>query len=145
MTATDDARKNWSFLASEENFQRVRQMQMKNLIVPVVGDFAGPKAVKAVGKYVRDNAGVVSVFYVSNVEPYLFAAGNWKSFYDSVATMPVDRSSVFVRTFFQATMRECLAQRPPIMTPVLNVMTDLIRDYERGSIKTQCDLVTRSK
>jgi hypothetical protein len=145
MTATDGAGKNWSFLASEENFLVVKEMQQKNLIVPIVGDFAGPKAVKAVGTYVRDSGGVVSVFYVSNVEPYLFADGKWKVFYDSISTLPVEPSSLFVRTFFQATMRECAAQRPPIMTPVLNTIMDFVRDYQRGNIKTQCDLVTRSK
>jgi len=40
MTATDGQGKNWSFLASEENYERVRAMQQKNLIVPVVGSQA---------------------------------------------------------------------------------------------------------
>jgi hypothetical protein len=145
MTFTDNAGKNWSYLATEENFLRLKEMQRKNLIVPVVGDFAGPKAVRAIGKYVRDNGGTINVFYVSNVEPYLFAAKVQNAFYDSVATMPLDSSSVFVRTFFQSTLRECAAQRPQMMTPLLNMMTDLIKDYEKGVIKSQCDLVTRSK
>jgi hypothetical protein len=145
MTATDDARKNWSFLATEENFLRLKEMQMKNLIVPVVGDFAGPKAVKAVGQYVRDHGGVINTFYMSNVEPYLFQAGNWKTFYDSVATMPLDASSVFVRTFFEGTARECTNPRPMTVTPLLNNMREFVRDYQRGDIKTQCDLVPRSK
>src|SRR5262245_57267699 len=34
--------RNWSFLASEANYQYVRSMQRKNLFIPVVGDFAGP-------------------------------------------------------------------------------------------------------
>ena len=145
MTFTDNAGKNWSYLAAEENFLRLKEMQRKNLIVPVVGDFAGPKAVKAIGQYVRDNGGVINTFYMSNVEPYLFQAGNWKTFYDSVATMPLDASSVFVRTFFQATARECTNPRPVGMTPFLNNMREFVRDYQRGDIKTQCDLVTRSK
>jgi hypothetical protein len=146
MTVTDDAQKNWSYLATEDNFLRLKTMQMKNLIIPVVGDFAGPKAVKAVGKYVRDNGGVVNVFYVSNVEPYLFQSGVQKAFYDSVATMPLDSSSVFVRTFFASAVRECAAtQRVSIMTPLLNNIRDLLKDYQKGDVKTQCDLVARSK
>ena len=35
----------WSFLASEENYQVVRDLQMKNLLISIVGDFAGPSAV----------------------------------------------------------------------------------------------------
>src|SRR6185503_10246933 len=58
MVATDGQGRNWSFLASEENYTRVRAMQQKNLIVPLVGDFAGPKAVRAVGQYVREHGAI---------------------------------------------------------------------------------------
>ena len=34
---------NLGFLATEEQFLRVQAMQRKNLIIPLVGDFAGPK------------------------------------------------------------------------------------------------------
>ena len=44
MTATDTASVARSFLASEENFVIVRDLQRKNLVVPVVGNFAGTKA-----------------------------------------------------------------------------------------------------
>jgi hypothetical protein len=30
-------------------------------------------------------------------------------------------------------------------SPVLNSMMDFVRDYQRGDVKTQCDLVARSK
>src|SRR5206468_252926 len=51
MTATDGAGTNWSYLASDKNYESVREMQRQNRIVPLVGDFAGPKALKAVGEY----------------------------------------------------------------------------------------------
>jgi len=31
------------------------------------------------------------------------------------------------------------------MTPFLNNITDFMNDYKKGDIKTQCDLVTRSR
>ena len=37
------------YLANESNFLFIKGLQEKNLIVPVVGDFAGPKALRAVG------------------------------------------------------------------------------------------------
>src|SRR5262249_27340974 len=43
MTVTDGRGKNWSYLASKENYDRIRFMQQHNLIVPLVGDFAGSK------------------------------------------------------------------------------------------------------
>ena len=53
---TDGAGKNWSYLASTENYDRIRAMHQKNLVVPLVGDFAGPKAIRMAGQYVRDHA-----------------------------------------------------------------------------------------
>ena len=44
--------------------------------MPLVGDFAGAKALRAVGDWVRRQDAVVDVFYVSNVEQYLFQQGD---------------------------------------------------------------------
>ena len=41
MSATDRQGQAQSYLASEESFQFVRQMEAKNLIIPLLGDFAG--------------------------------------------------------------------------------------------------------
>jgi len=96
MTSTDLAGRSWSYLATEENFRYVKEMQRKNLIVPLVGDFAGPKVVRSVGRYARERQATVSAFYVSNVERYL-PGQQWQAFYSNVATLPVDASSVFIR------------------------------------------------
>jgi len=98
MMATDANGKNWSYLATEEDYQTVRLMQQKNLIVPVVGDFAGIKALAAVGKYLKDHNAVVSVFYVSNVEQYLTPLPKLQGFYANVAGLPLDPSSTFIRS-----------------------------------------------
>jgi hypothetical protein len=98
MTATDGRGKNWSYLASESNFRLVREMQNRNLIVPLVGDFAGPKVIPAVGQYLREHAATVSAFYTSNVEEYIRSPPDtYLRFCASVATLPVDGSSVFIR------------------------------------------------
>ena len=58
--------------------------------MPVVGNFAGPKALRAIGAYLRQHNATVSAFYTSNVEMYLFQQGDdWKKFYGNVATLPV--------------------------------------------------------
>ena len=89
-----------SFLSSEENYQFLKSLQEKNLIVPVSGDFGGPKAIRAIGAYIREHGSVLRAFYVSNVEQYLFMeAGKPKTFYDNVATLPIDAKSVFVRPY----------------------------------------------
>ena len=71
MMATDDTGKERGYLANEENFMVLKNLETRNLLVPVVGNFGGPKAIRAVGKYLRDNGAMVSAFYLSNVEQYL--------------------------------------------------------------------------
>jgi hypothetical protein len=86
-----------SFLATEESFALVKAMESRNLIVPVVGDFAGPKALRAIGAWIQAHGATVSVFYVSNVEQYLQQNGVWPAFCANVANLPIDRASIFIR------------------------------------------------
>jgi hypothetical protein len=102
MVATDGRGKNWAFLASDENYRFVRTMQQKNLIIPIVGDFAGPKAIKAVAQYLKDHKASVSVFYISNVEDYL--ADGWPNYRENLAALPVDDLGLFIRFVPQNTL-----------------------------------------
>jgi hypothetical protein len=97
MTATDGNGQTRSYLATEEQFAFVKDLEARNLLVPVVGNFAGPKAIRSVGKYVREKGSVVSAFYLSNVEQYLMQDGLWRDFCRNVATLPLDESSRFIR------------------------------------------------
>src|SRR5262249_27432289 len=72
MIQTDREGLNRSYMSSEETFRTLQDIEKKNLLVPLVGDFAGPKAIRAVGDYLRERGATVSVFYLSNVEQYLF-------------------------------------------------------------------------
>jgi hypothetical protein len=94
--------KNWAFLANDENYRFVRTMQQKNLIVPIVGDFAGPKAMKAVGKYLRDHNAAVTVFYISNVEDYL--SGSWPNYLLNLGSLPMEPNGLFIRFVPQSTL-----------------------------------------
>jgi hypothetical protein len=96
MTVTDGRGKNWSYLASKENYERIRLMQQKNLIVPLVGDFAGTKAIRAVGQYLKDHGATVHVFYISNVEDYIGARARYVA---NIASLPTDASSVLLRWY----------------------------------------------
>jgi len=145
MDLTDASGTNWSYLGSEERFQRVRRLQLQNRIVPVVGDFAGPKTLRAIGGYVRGRGDTIDVFYVSNVESYLFGDDLWRPFYDNVLTLPVSENAVFVRTFFGSAGRQCTDPRPSIRTPLMSSIVELLEDYEAGEIETQCALVERSR
>ena len=89
---------NMAFLATEAHYQWLRTFEARNLVIPIVGDFAGPKAIRAVGDDLRQRGAVVTAFYTSNVEQYLFNGfGADKRFYGSVETLPLDSTSSFIR------------------------------------------------
>jgi hypothetical protein len=98
MMAADRAGLEHSYLASEENFQFMKDLETRNLLVPVVGNFGGPKAIRAVGKYLKDRGASVSAFYLSNVEQYLRQDLIWDNFCANVATLPLDETSTFIRS-----------------------------------------------
>jgi len=98
MTATDAAGVSRSYLATEEGFQLLKDLESRNLVVPVVGDFGGPKAIRAIGTYLKARGATIAAFYLSNVEQYLYQDGKWDAFCRSVATLPLDTSSTFIRS-----------------------------------------------
>src|SRR6185503_12226092 len=100
MKEDDGQGKQRGYLASEESFRVLKDLETRNLIVPVVGDFAGPKAVRAIGQYLREHGASVTAIYTSNVEQYLFRGDDWRRYYASVATLPLDSSSMFIRAVF---------------------------------------------
>jgi hypothetical protein len=143
MTATDREGESRSFLATERNFQIVRQRQERNLIVPLVGDFAGDKTIRQVGAYLRQHDAAVSVFYLSNVEQYLFQQRDgWRLFYSNVESLPLDASSTFIRSasrgnFGQATygMR---------FMSLLSPMNDVVDEFRQGRIRIYYDVLDLS-
>lgn len=98
MVQTDGAGTERSYLASEANFVVMKDLEARNLVVPVVGDFAGPKAIRSVAAYLKGHGATVTAFYLSNVEQYLDQDGKWAAFCRNVATLPLDGSSTFIRT-----------------------------------------------
>src|SRR5437879_12735718 len=100
------------YLASEESSQALRDLEGRNLIVPLVGDFAGPKALRSVARYLDLHHATVSVFYTSNVEQYLFRGDAWQRFYDNVAALPTDTRSTFIRAYFNTQGRLAFRGQP---------------------------------
>jgi len=98
MTWDDGAGRQRSYLVDEASFAFLKDLQTRNLVVPIVGDFGGPKALRAVARYAREHGLTVSAFYLSNVEMYLHRDGKYAAFCASVAAMPLDASSTFIRS-----------------------------------------------
>lgn len=129
--AIDDWGEPQSFLSTEENFQAVKALHERNLVVPVSGDFAGPKAIRAIGTYLQSRGAVVSAFYASNVEQYLFQDGKAGAFFDNVSALPVNDRSVFIRPY--ALRRERWAGEP--LCPIAG----FLREVRAGRIANNGD------
>jgi hypothetical protein len=89
-----------NYLATESGFVAVKDLEDRNLVVPVVGDFAGPRALALIGEYVRSHRAAVSVFYTSNVEQYLVQQGVMGRFRRNVSRLPREPHSVIIRSYF---------------------------------------------
>lgn len=99
MTETDGEGRHRSYLATESAYRAVKQLHERNLIIPVVGDFGGPKALRAVGEWLRAHDATLGVFYASNVEQYLFEdPAVAAAFYENLRALPTDSASTFVRS-----------------------------------------------
>jgi hypothetical protein len=103
MAATDLGGFQHSYLATEESFAYLKRFESDNLLVPLMGDFAGPKALASVGRYLAGSGATVSAFYLSNVEEYLRQDGRLKTFCANAATLPADEASVFIRSLRNGT------------------------------------------
>lgn len=98
--ATDLALRQGNYLAIEENFRFVKEMQAQHRIIPVVGDLAGPHAMRAIGREIERRNLFVSAFYTSNVEYYLMIDGIFEQYAANVATLPHRPESVIIRSYF---------------------------------------------
>ena len=165
MTASDGVGRQRSYLANEELYGALRDLHERNLIVPIVGDFAGPKALRSVARYLEVHHATVSAFYTSNVEQYLFRGDAWQRFYDNVAALPIDTRSTFIRAFFNNQGRPFRVQGqpdlstggaqppPPSIIPaagprsetLLNPITALLAAYAEGHIGSYYDVVELSR
>ena len=143
MSFTDLTGHHWSYLASEEHFRVVQEYEKKNLIIPLVGDFAGPKAVRAIGQYAKEHNATIGVFYTSNVDEYLFQQNGQDKFLANVATLPLNPSSMIIRMnagpsgALDGTF-QVLAGK--IWAGLLCPMPDLVTAFNAGQVKTRTDL-----
>jgi hypothetical protein len=136
MTTTDTAGVNRTYLANEANYGVFRDLHVRNLIVPVTGNFAGPKAIRAVGAFLKAHNATVAAIYTSNVEQYLFQQDrNWKHYYDNVGELPVTAATVFIRS-----MRPAVRSNLPLLVSMLSPTQRFLDAYKRGRIEKYTDL-----
>jgi hypothetical protein len=100
LTARSPAGTESHFLSSADDYAFVRSLSVSGRLVPVVGDFAGSHALRAVGKLLKEQGETVTTFYVSNVEFYLFRSGRFAAYVKNVRSLPLRQDSLFIRSYF---------------------------------------------
>lgn len=141
---TDDEGTRHGYLASEANYRTLKDLESRNLIIPLVGNFAGDKALRTVGRFLRDRELTVRIFYTSNVEQYLFRQDEWTRFYNNVATLPLDQGSTFIRSVPNG--RFAQSRHPKSRSAQLvSSMQELVKAYSSGLVQSYYDVVTLSR
>lgn len=132
LVATDLNGKEGNFLAAEKDYQFVRDLQERNRVIPVVGDFAGNKALATVGDYLRENGYTVSAFYTSNVEQFLFGDNLFGAFVENIRKLPINDRSVFIRAFRAGWQRHPAYIPGHRMITLLEKIGVFLNDYDAG-------------
>ena len=146
MMQNDGEGQNHSYLSSEDNFGILKDLEQRNLIVPLIGDFAGPKTIRAVGTYLKQQNAAVTVFYLSNVEQYLFQQNDeWSRFYQNVATLPLDPNARFIRSVFNGYAYTLTANGYFRSDSLLSSIPDLLEAFNAGRIETYYDVIRMSQ
>ena len=149
MAMADPAGTNQSYLATEENFRVVRKLQSQNAVIPLTGDFAGEKTLISLGQYLKDHDAAVDVFYVSNVERYLFDDfAHGRQFYANLASIPLKPSSTFVRSVTTDISKRLgfpLPDGKEKWRTLLFSINDCLKGLADGRIQGYRDLFTAAK
>ncbi|MEP6836159.1 MAG: hypothetical protein ABJB74_22410 [Gemmatimonas sp.] len=150
MRSDDGTGLNRSFIGSEANYRVLREMQQRNLIVPLVGNFAGDKALASVGTWLKARNATVSAFYLSNVEQYLFRQGDeWSRFYTNVSKLPLETNSTFIRSATNRggyPMPASGANRGGgLMVQLVASMQELVQAFKEGKVTQYGDVLNLSR
>jgi len=144
MTATDKNGQSWSFLSSEAAYRYIRELHRKNLIVPLVGDFAGSTAIRRVGEYLKQRNSIVTAFYLSNVEYYLNGP-TMRAFQSNLSTLPIEFSSMLIRWSPRPTIPSVpwyTLDMGPVVT-MLSPTSELVDLYKANKAPTNFSEVLR--
>jgi len=149
MIQTDGQGSHRSYIANEANYRTLRQHELDNAIVPLVGNFAGDKAIKMVAAYLKEHHATVTAFYLSNVEQYLWnsnGSDDGRKFFGNVATLPLDSASTFIRAVFNSGGMRGAAAGGGIRGPtILASMMGQLKAFSEGRINSYYDVIQLSK
>lgn len=139
--------KQCNYLVNESDFQYVKSLEDKDLIIPVVGDLAGKSALINIGKYIAEKGEKVSAFYTSNVEFYLMRGygSSFDQFAENVRKLPRDEHSVFIRSYFNGSMGYDHPQTVNgyYSTQLLQTLDSFVKEFGSGGYQSYQDLISK--
>ena len=141
LAATDHNGKPGNFLANTDDYEFVRQLHLKNMIIPINGDFGGKKALPAIGDYLRKQGLTVTAFYTSNVEQYLFDGNSFDAFAGNIRKLPINDQSLFIRSIINRYAHPA-QMSGHLFTMLLQHVPVFLRDYDEGRYHSYQQLVT---
>jgi hypothetical protein len=135
-----------SFLAAVPTYQVVRALEEQDLIVPVVGDVSGAKAMRAIADDMRARGAPLSAFYISNVEQYLFQDGRFPSWVGNLQRLPRDDRSTIIRSVFPSGFRAALPQSLPgyYSASLTQPVSRMLSEFAAAKYYSYADLILAS-
>lgn len=131
-----------SFLDSPEDYRFVRDLSRGQRIVPVVGGFAGPHALRALGRWMRERGLTVSAFYTSNVEFYLMRDDAFARFVANLRELPARPDSLLIRACFTYDRAHPAAVPGHRSVTLLQRLPRFLQLHEAGSYTNDWDVCT---
>ncbi len=132
-----------SYLAHEADFQFVKALEARNLVVPVVGDLSGAHALLAIGQLIAQRGERVSALYASNAEDYLIRDGTFPRYARTVAMLPHNATSMIIRSYFGGEGAHPESVTGYYSTQLLQTIDAFVDDVANGGIVSYRQLVLR--
>jgi hypothetical protein len=142
LAATDLAGQKAGFLATDDAFRFVQAMEKEHRVLPVVGDFAGDRALPGVAAAIREKGLTVSAFYVSNVEQYLLENNVWSKWVKNIAALPTDENSLFIRAYLDQGKKHPREKKGHRTASLLQKIRDFTARQSKKPYATWWDVAT---
>ena len=123
-----------SYLASEDDWRFLKDLEARDRVIPVTGNLAGTRAFPAITREIIARREKVSALYVSNVEMYIWRDGSFATFAENAAHLPRDEHSVIIRSFFGGGFGQSHPRNQPdhVSTQLVQTLEDFARRQATG-------------
>lgn len=132
-----------NYLVREDDFQFLKSMHARNLIIPVTGDLGGPRTLPTITRFLTARQDKVSVLYVSNVEDYLLRDGSFSMYLSGVKQLPRDARTVMIRSYFGGGYGHPSATPDYYATQLISTMDTFVADTALSRPMRYRELVNR--